>query len=77
MKREIKKYDTFEKNCGNDSSFIALISISISLLSFSLLTSLIEGNVNVKSFDFFRIKIIYWFVLAMSISAYYYRIKRS
>lgn len=72
---EIGGYRIFNKNCGNDSSFIAFISISISVLSFSLFSRTIEGTVNVHSFDFFLIKLICWFIFGVSISMYYYNIK--
>ena len=77
MTKKTKKYDIFKENCGDDSPFIAFISIMISILSFSLFSNLIEGTVNTKTLYFFIIRIVCWYVFAIAISKYYYYIKRS
>ena len=77
MKIKTKSHEIFEKNCGDDNNFIVALSLSISILSFSLFSEMIKGTINIKSFDFFIIKIICWFVFSVIISIYYDRIKNS
>lgn len=77
MKMDNKSQKVFKENCGNDSNLIAFLSLSIGILLFDLFSNTIEGTVNVKSFDFFIVKITFWFVFAVSISTYYYKIKHN
>ena len=73
--KKIKKHEIFIENCGNDTTFIAIVSIIIAILSFSLFTEIIKGTVNVNTLNFFLLKLTCWFIISISISEYYYKIK--